>query len=300
MTRPRPIFISGRVRSGSTMLWNIYNQAPGYRAFYQPCHDNLFPHIRYTAPMESHRGVSDYWGAYRDLGEGLEEAHRSEFGIARLLLESTDEHVALRDYIQFLIDQCDDDETPVLQFNAMCWRLPWLRAQFPDAHVVHLWRNPRDSWFSMIRHLPRELWDEPDLADAYDLLQWSVDLAPHFPFLFGEDVQTSYARTYLLWALSRLAGEHCSDTVICFDDIQGDPRSTLDRMVDSELLCKKAAKVAKKVIEPMPRGAWRAVHDDDWFTAIEERGDALLDSLGLMEHFGLRELSSIRASHASA
>ena len=38
---------------------------------------------------------------------------------------------------------------PVLQFNRVDLRLPWLRAHFSDATIVHLYRHPREQWMSM-------------------------------------------------------------------------------------------------------------------------------------------------------
>jgi hypothetical protein len=51
----RPIFITARFRSGSTLLWNMFRRLRGYRAYYEPCHPNLLAHIQFTKPMASHR-----------------------------------------------------------------------------------------------------------------------------------------------------------------------------------------------------------------------------------------------------
>ena len=295
-----PIFICGRVRSGTTLLWQIYHRLPGYRAFYQPCHDNLLAHIDHTRPMASHHGVDDYWAEFRPLRETLGQRHRPAFGLTRMLLEADDDWPELRDYLQFLIDQCGG-ERPVLQFNAMCWRLPWLRRQFPDARIVHVWREPRDQWFSMVRHLPADQWDEPNLADAYDLLQWSSDLAPHLPFLFDADVTTSYARAYYLWRLSRLAGDRVADHVVAFNaGIQDAPDATLRELVGAGLLRASDVEAARQCIVPTRTGQWAEHRSAPWCEAIEQTCERKLQALGLVDHFGGKPLASIRAECAGA
>ena len=127
MSQRVPIFITARFRSGSTLLWNIFDHATGYRAYYEPCHDNLLAHIRYTPPMASHRGVENYWGAYQDRMDDVERLHRPQFGLHRLRLEAGEEWNDLQAYLSFLIDGAAP-ETAVLQFNRLDFRLPWLRA----------------------------------------------------------------------------------------------------------------------------------------------------------------------------
>ncbi|MEX0885519.1 MAG: sulfotransferase [Phycisphaeraceae bacterium] len=289
-----PIFISARVRSGSTLLWQIYDRLPGYRAYYQPCQDNLLPHIRHTRPMASHRGVDDYWSAFRPLVGELPRYHEPAFGITRLMLEADEPWPALRDYLQLLIDNCDG-ERPVLQFNAMCYRLPWLRRNFPDAQIMHLWRDPREHWLSVVRHLPSGLWDEPNLPDAYNVLQTCADLSRYLPLLFsGGD--TSYARVYHLWRLSRLAGDRVADASIQFDgDILADPARGLGTLAQLGLLREQDLPAARACIAPTPTGKWREHHDPAWFEAIEQACEAQLTALGLTEHFGTLPLSAIRA-----
>ena len=42
---PAPIFITGRFRSGTTLLWHTFNALDDYCAYYEPCHDNLLAHL---------------------------------------------------------------------------------------------------------------------------------------------------------------------------------------------------------------------------------------------------------------
>lgn len=67
MIKHKIIFISGRFRSGTTVLWNIFNNLPQYKAWYEPLHTNLISQIQYVKPKEDHIGVDDYWKNYRNL-----------------------------------------------------------------------------------------------------------------------------------------------------------------------------------------------------------------------------------------
>ena len=297
-----PIFITGRFRSGSTLLWQIYHESRGYRAYYEPCHDNLLAHIRCTPPMQSHCGVRDYWGAYRRLDDELWRVHRPEFGLTRLMLMPDDRFLALKLYIEFLIEEAQEvDLVPVLQFNRVDFRLPWLRARFPEARLIHIWRDVRESYASMVWHLVTEELDNPGRGNVYDLLEWCTSLSSDFPFLIGEPGASLYERHYYLWKLSLLmAKQHC-DLSISFDgDIQKHRGRAVDMLIDLGCLDPKQRGAAVGRIVPVETRRWALLHDSDWFEAIEERCEQTLDSLGLNAEFGRTPLRDIRRRHAAA
>src|SRR5687768_15177301 len=68
------IFITARFRSGSTLLWNIFRNAPGFTAYYEPHNERRWfdPACRGDRVDGTHRGVSDYWAEY----QGLEDLAR--------------------------------------------------------------------------------------------------------------------------------------------------------------------------------------------------------------------------------
>lgn len=298
----RPIFITARFRSGSTLLWNMFRQMPGCISFYEPCNDSLISHLEYSPPPDpNHRNISSsYWEEYRPILAGLRARHMLEFGVSRLYLDAGDEFPELEHFIQYLVTAADG-RVPVLQFNRVDFRLPWLRKRFPEAFLIHLRRNHRDNWFSIARALPGNTWHDP-LQDAREsLVLWSVALSHVFPFLFSPLVETSYHRHYLLWRLSALAGERLADLTLDFDqDILADPLGSAKRL--AELAGQPDADldaIAQVVVVP-ERGRWRELADEAWYDAAEAKCDALLDSLGLLENFSRLPLAEIRAGRREA
>jgi len=296
-----PIFIVGRFRSGSTLLWNIYDRAEGCRAYYEPLHDNLPAHIRYTPPMESHRGVEDYWRSYRPIEQEIEKRHRPAFGLTRLVLEADDHWPDLEKYIRFLIDAAGDD-TPVLQFNRADFRLQWLKARFPMARIVYLHRDVRESYYSMVRHLLPRYTDDPNRANVYELIEWCASLRDVFPFVADAAIQTLYQRHVYLWKLSRLMGERMAGCVLSFDSdlIVNQGAAAFAKLVEAGCFDPSRIDEAASLIQPIDTGSWSLLHEEPWFEAVESRCEQVLDELGLNEWFGREPLAEIRRRCADA
>lgn len=89
----------------------------------------------------------------------------------------------LKEYINFLI-QNSDDKIPVLQFNRMDLRLSWLKNNFPNSLIINIQRQPYPQWISSRKHIKDEsMINNESYEDAYDLMQWAIDLSEKFPML---------------------------------------------------------------------------------------------------------------------
>ena len=63
----------------------------------------------------------------------------------------------LHAYLSYLITESRRHSPKVLlKDNRFQFRLGWLRAQFPSAKVVHIYRRPEDQWQQPLRNLCRE------------------------------------------------------------------------------------------------------------------------------------------------
>lgn len=294
----QPILISGRFRSGSTLLWQLLRATRSTVAFYEPDHDGLLAHIPHTTPMPSHVGVTQYWDEYAARTELLAQHHRRAFGAADFLLEANDPQPQLKAYLEALINSAALARA-VLKLNRFSLRLGWLRAQLPQAHILHISREPRAAWVSSRRHLPQDRWALSTELDAYDLLQWTLDLAPCLPFLAPLLLQPSYALHFALWRLSDVLAERLADTALLLErDLLDSHGLGLERLVQSGIVAadEHARLRALIVVPPQPS----LPHPPAWFEAIEADVEATLSALGLIAEFGLLPLAKIRQRHARA
>ena len=287
-----PIFITARFRSGSTFLWNFFRQISNATAYYEPLHENLLQHIGRQTPVQgSHIGVQSYWIEYAHIASDLINRHNKEFGFRKLLLEESDDYPELAKYILFLI-KSTKDACPILQFNRVDFRLPWLRKRFPEAKIIHLWRNPRDQWYSMVKSCLSQNVISPDINTNYDILLWSIYLSKDFPFLV-DSIQSSYERHYYIWRLSNIMGTRCSDISIDYDnEIQLSPEIALNKIKQTIGISGHERDFISN-ISPVETGKWETIRPADWFEETENRCDRKLTKLGLVDLFGIKPLKEI-------
>ncbi len=98
---------------------------------------------------DTHDDVKDYWREYRSIPlKRMRTFWQPWFGRERYVLTKEDEAPDLKAYLDFLIDQAEG--IPVFKFVRAGLRAEWLRENYPDAQVVHIVRNPRSVWTSMM------------------------------------------------------------------------------------------------------------------------------------------------------
>ena len=279
-----PIFITARFRSGSTFLWNIFRNLPGFTAYYEP--------LLHEAPAErgkakkggvdsTHAGVTDYHSEYRAV-PGLDRFHDPGWAFKKIYMNECDFDINLERFIDLLIDSADG--RPVLQFNRVDFRLQWLRSRYPSASILHLYRNPRDQWMSMIRndqYIPIDyVWDKNDRyppINAFYMLDWWRDLHFSVPALRFEYLDHPYQIHYILWRMSYMFGKQHSDFSIRYE-------SLVNSFHDVMAECFKVLHVEEvdldrlmKTVKPREKGgAWHSYADDKWFKRMEQNAEELL------------------------
>jgi hypothetical protein len=273
-----PIFITARFRSGSTLLWNLFRHVDGCTAYYEPENERRWfdPAVRGTRVDATHQGVEDYWREY----EGMEDLGRyfhAEWTVNRLYMDGDAWDPDLRRYLSELIARARG--RAVLQFNRMDFRLPWLRAHFPEARVVHLVRHPRDQWCSALvdpGRVPRDV-ETRDFGphDHFYLLSWARDLKYQFPFLDERTEPHPYRLFYYLWKLSYLYGITYADRSVRFEDLTADADGQIAGMMAAVgQVAYDAARLRALVQRVPPR--WDRFAPDSWYRAHEEACEATL------------------------
>ena len=220
-----PIFITGRFRTGSTLLWQCFNILAGFTAYYEPFNERQWfdPSKRGASIDASHRGVNDYSANYDHLQE-LGRFFDINWNSRHLAMgrNHTDDNMIR--YVTKLVEAAT--ERPVLQFNRVDFRTEFLKANFPASTLVHLTRNPRDSWSSTLRGIANNpSWNLLDFQfySRFYLLDWYRDLTLSFPRMH-RPVKTThpYEVHYLVHRLSSLFAARDCSAVIVYEDMETD------------------------------------------------------------------------------
>lgn len=298
MTNKQVIFISGRFRSGTSMLWNIFNQLPEYCAWYEPLHPNLLSHIKYVKPKEDHVGIDDYWQNYLNLSD-LSEHHNADFGQNQIFLEKYSLYDELKNYIQYLIDK-SGDKIPVLQFNRMDLRLGWLKNNFPHATIIHLKRDVFPLWMSCRKHLKTQVCkDYESHPDAYDLMQWSADLSQHFPMLQAEKNRHGYYRHYFIWKLAQQIAKNNADIHLSLEQDFHMSSVGIEKLAKFFAWQKETCDSIQTMIIK-PDSLQCEIKKEQLFTEIEQIVDIQFEELGLSNYLSSSPLTTIKIEYKKA
>jgi Sulfotransferase family len=277
-SRPVPIFTTGRFRSGSTLLWNIFRHVPGCTSFYEPLNERRWfdPMTRGERVDATHLGVTDYWREYEGL-DHLAAFYRDEWISRHLFMDASSWDPQLHAYIQGLIDAAPAHA--VLQFNRVDFRLPWLRHHFPDARIIHMYRHPRDQWCSSlvdVKSFPRDgTISDFEPQDHFYLLSWARDLSFHFPFLDPRTAKHPYELFYFIWTLSFWAGRQCAHASFAFETLCESPRQELTRLLQAAGIEEYDLELLSSLVIPQ-KSKWAQYADQSWFESREARCDGVL------------------------
>lgn len=274
----QPIIISGRFRSGSTLLWNIFRKLEGHTAFYEPFNERRWfdQEARGGHTDQTHRGVSDYWQEYEGMGQ-LGQHYREDWIRKRLFMDETSFDHDMKQFIDCLVREAPG--RPVLQFNRVDFRLPWLRYNYPDAILIHVYRNPRDQWCSVLRtpdDYPYTARTKENFPDRFYLRTWYRDLVTQFPFLERFENRHQYYLFYLMWKLSYCFGRHYSDVSVAMEQLTAEPRRTVEELLKVAGEEFDETQIDFSFVEA-PESRWQQYAPAAWFEKIELECDEWLD-----------------------
>lgn len=274
-----PVFITARFRSGSTLLWQIFRALPTATAFYEPHNERRWFDAanRGGRVDQTHLGVDDYWREYDGMSE-LAQWYRQEWVDRHFYMGEDFADRDMRAYLEYLIGHAA--ARPVLQFNHVDFRLPWLRRQFPAARLLHLYRHPRDQWISgLLRptEVPRdvttaEFWR----YDHFYLLLWARDLCFQFPFLDPRHEPHPYRLFYLLWRLSHHYGNAYAHASVAFEDLVAQPRTEIAKLLEAAHWPDVDLEPLVALVKPVRSGGWTDFAPATWFADHEAACEQIL------------------------
>lgn len=274
-----PIFVTARFRSGSTFLWQLFRHTPGLTAYYEPLNENRwFISAGRHVVDATHKGVADYRREYAGMDD-LDGTFNTEWAYHRLYMDQRSHDEALHRYISELIRRSPG--RPVLQFNRVDFRLPWLRAHFPAARIVHLYRDPREQWLSIIMKMrtpipPKMGLSLSEFNDPFYTLEWARDLRHVFPFLEPAEASHPYVLHYYLWRLSYLFGRHWADYSLGYEDLIGDLAGQIEALYNFLGVERTAVAELTKLNESVGEQRWQGYASAEWFADIEQHCEAVL------------------------
>ncbi len=262
------IFVTGRFRSGSTALWNAFRNLNHVTAYYEPFNERRFfdQHVRGSGVDETHVGVADYAAEY-DAIQGLDQLYNEDWTRHDLYMDEEYWNPDMARFIEMLVE--NSRGRPVLQFNRIDFRLPWIRNEFPNATVVHLWRDPRDQWCSTLQNPDQYPSTLPASAvpENFYLRSWANDLKRVMPFLCASFTTHPYQMFYYLWKSSYLFGKTYGHTSISYESLAADTDSVLNNLIESTDLgdLKSTRETMKSALSFRKTSNWQNYANAQWF-----------------------------------
>jgi len=273
-------FITGRFRSGSTLLWNIFRDIPDTTSYYEPFNERQwFNNIKRGENIDTtHRGVEEYWKEYDGL-ESLGHYFQDSWGYKQLYMTEASYKPGMIHYIDALIRS--GDERVVLQFNRLDFRLSWIRKHYPKAKIIHIYRHPREQWLSYIKSAERcspvDNFYSLGNQDFFYLRHWGRDLRFVFPFLDENKLSHPYELFYLIWRLSYNHGVSYADYSLSMEEITENTEGSLKEVFSLAGIDDEYLSLAREKIHNTQAQKWQGYAESTWFDELEERCEAILD-----------------------
>jgi hypothetical protein len=270
------VFVTGRFRSGSTVVWNLFRQIEKCTSYYEPFNERRWfsNETRGEKIDKTHVGVEDYWNEYDGL-HSLSRLYDENWIRHDLYMNSDSWNLNMLKYIEQLIEAADG--AAVLQFNRIDFRLDWIKYNFPNAKIVHLFRHPRDQWCSFL--IDKKVMNRNDVEftykDAFYLNAWCRDLKTFFPFLDEQETPHPYRRFYFLWKLSYLFGKKSADYSFSYESLVSSPEKELDKLF-SALNWEVDSNKYTDIFQPPVLDKWKPYADEEWFSRHEHYCEAIL------------------------
>jgi hypothetical protein len=222
------VFISGDFSSGTTLMWQLFRHTNQHYCLYEPLHERLLEYLIWPLrPYEHHYFVKSYFAEYKGFNK-IPKLFSPPWGTSQLYLPAKVEANDLHRYLSYLIGTAfGRSDRVVLKENRITFRLAWLRENFPQAKIIHIYRERDSQWKSIVRrsqaYFHREDVDQDKVTfNGMSIARWCDDLQSTYPELASENSQSGYERFCKLWELSYQTNCRFADISINYSNLIND------------------------------------------------------------------------------
>jgi hypothetical protein len=230
------VFVSGDFSSGTTLLFTLFRKTGQYYSLYEPLHEKLLEYLIWPLrEYEHHFFVSNYFSEFSGFRQ-IPELFDPAWGNSGLFLPATAEAPELYRYLSYVIGTAfGRAERVMLKENRFTFRLGWLRARFPQAKVVHIYRDRARQWNSVLRRVQAyygrdDVGQDKVTFNGFNIARWCEDIKGTYPQLAAEHFQTGYERFCRLWELSFAEHQRYADISVDYDALVRDFEATATRI----------------------------------------------------------------------
>ena len=289
------VFVTGDFCSGSTLVFTLFRKTGRYYSLYEPLHEMLLEYLIWPMlPDDHHFHVENYQSELKGF-DRIPELFNPQWGSSQLYLTADAEADALYRYLSYLIGTAfGRSDKVMIKENRFTFRMAWLRAKFPQAKVVHIYRKKEDQWKSNLRRaqawLGKEDVGQNDASyNGFSLANWCEDLKGYFPELCVENFKTGFDRFTKLWELSLTENQRYADISVDYWALTHDFEGTFEKIRDCigdpgiDIKSLKEFMIPPEKHKPTPLRP----------TSVKERTKLLIDRAG-RKYASLRVQASLR------
>jgi hypothetical protein len=231
-------FVSGGFSSGTTLLFTLFRNTEGCHCLFEPLHERLPQHLVWSPRVyEGHAFVRDYFAEYKGFS-AIPELFDPAWGVSSLYLPPDASADRLYRYLSYLVGTAHGKApNAVLKEIRLTFRLAWLKKTFPQARIVHVWRDLDEHWRSIVRRVQEHVGHEDVGQERADFMgfrigAWCDDLAATYPELAVEHSSSGYERFAKLWELTKRENERHADVSVGLAELKDDFPGACARISD--------------------------------------------------------------------
>ena len=153
---------------------------------------------------------------------------------------------------------------------------------FPQAKIIHLYRDPRETWMSIvnkkIKVVSRNEAGIELYRDPFYTYEWANDLKRVFPFLDMSTARHPYEIHYHLWRMSYSFGVHYADHSLGYEDLVNDFDNQVEKMFNEVGIESADVDALKGMNKGKIKMRWQEYAEASWFEDIEQNCERVQQS----------------------